>query len=378
MQTDSLSFPSVFSSFWKRWGELWVGVGLALCIGLIYYLSTPELVSPFDYTFRMARALLQGQVGLQETPPPYLNEMIPLNGRYYSVFPLGSLLTVLPHAWVAEQGWIQAYPSAQVAGLIAAAIAWVAYGLASHYGFSLGMRCLLVLFLLLGNWTWCNLVFGGAWHLTLGFALLGQLAALYFILVCRIPWLAGLCFALAFGNRTELVLLAPLFLYLLVREDLFVDNWLARVWRPVLAFCLVPFGLGVATLGYNYLRFGSITDFGKSRIPGVLEEPWFADGIFALSALGRNLQEMLLRPWKQVEGFPYFVPTGFGGSIFLASPFLLLLFRPQNLRHPCVIVSWIALGVTTAILWLHGNPGVAVLLSLCHESAALDLLDPTA
>jgi hypothetical protein len=37
---------------------------------------------------------------------------------------------------------------------------------------------------------------------------------------------------------------------------------------------------------------------------------------------------MLLTPWKRLPEYPYLVPTGFGGSIFLTSPYLLFVFRP--------------------------------------------------
>jgi hypothetical protein len=43
----------------------------------------------------------------------------------------------------------------------------------------------------------------GAWHLALGFAMLGELGAIYFTVFNRKPLLAGLFFALAFGNRPK-------------------------------------------------------------------------------------------------------------------------------------------------------------------------------
>jgi hypothetical protein len=57
--------------------------------------------------------------------------------------------------------------------------------------------------------------FGGAWHIALGFALLGQVGALYFVLARACPLIGGFFFALAFGNRTELILTLPIYLYYL-------------------------------------------------------------------------------------------------------------------------------------------------------------------
>ena len=55
---------------------------------------------------------------------------------------------------------------------------------------------------------------GGAWQIALGPALLGETAALYFTLVRPSPLIAGAFFALAVGNRTELLITAPFYLYL--------------------------------------------------------------------------------------------------------------------------------------------------------------------
>jgi hypothetical protein len=52
--------------------------------------------------------------------------------------------------------------------------------------------------------------------------------------------------------------------------------------------------------------------------------------------------------------FPYLHPYGFGCSIFIASPFLFLLFREGGKYKAA---AWIAIGLLTAALWCHGNPG---------------------
>ena len=77
----------------------------------------------FDYTFRIADALLHGKLGMTETPPDWLNEMVPFEARYYSVFPLGSVLSLLPLAVLKLVGVIDSFPAAFVAASIAAAAA---------------------------------------------------------------------------------------------------------------------------------------------------------------------------------------------------------------------------------------------------------------
>src|SRR3954454_9708515 len=79
-------------------------------------------------------------------------------------------------------------------------------------------RILYSLGILFGTFTWANLTFEGAWQLALGFAMLGELGAIYFSAFDRRPLLAGIFFAVAFGNRTECLLTAPILLYLLNRN----------------------------------------------------------------------------------------------------------------------------------------------------------------
>ncbi|HEY7181046.1 MAG TPA: hypothetical protein VIC84_06490 [Blastocatellia bacterium] len=339
----------------------------ALFIGVfaVYYFSHPHSDahsdSYYDYTFRIAGALLDGKLGLTERPPDWLNEMVPLNGEYYSVFPLGAVLATLPVAALKRLGLIELFPGTVIASLLAGAAAVLFYLLSAKYGDGVKRRLTLALLPVFGTWMWANLAFAGAWHIALGFAVVGQLGALYFILIDYRPTLAGLCFALAFGNRTEIILLAPIFFYLIVRyvptdaEKDGVDR--RRHWRRIVRFFSIPMALGLLTLGYNYARFSSIFDFGYARIPGILNEPWYQHGIFSIHAIPLNAEAMLFETWRRVDRFPYLRPAGFGGSIFLSCPFLIYLFRRGARDAKLKALAWIAAAVLTLTLWLHGNPG---------------------
>jgi hypothetical protein len=115
--------------------------------------------------------------------------------------------------------------------------------------------------------------------------------------------------------------------------------------------------LGLATLAYNQARFGSFSDFGYARIPGVLNEPSCQEGVFSISSIGLNAHQMLWQGWKSTEQWPYMVPTGWGGSILLASPFLLLLLRKPQGDWLRVSLAWAAIVTLTFTLWIHCNPG---------------------
>ena len=209
-----------------------------------------------------------------------------------------------------------------------------------------------------------------------GFAMIGELGAIYFTVYNRKPFLAGLFFALAFGNRTEIVLTAPIFMFLLLQNQKPVEKIAEseadltksfkkisskrkkksnkksvqnsrskptsdfkfevsdlifqiksdprRTIKILVRFCAFPFILGVSTLFYNYVRFQSLTDFGYARIPGVLNEPWYNQGIFSIYYIPRQAYEMLFKSWETYSGFPYLAPEPFSSSILWSSPFLLL------------------------------------------------------
>ena len=352
--------------------ELGIAVGLSLCAAIAFYFSTKATLHDLDYTSQIASALLHGHVGLREKPPDWLNEMIPWQGKYYSAFPLGAVLSMLPVALLRETGLIQIFPGRVLAALIAGLSVYFFFGLAKAFGNDYGglkgptssrlaRRIMLALFPIFGTWTWCNLGFSGAWQIALGLAVLGQAAALYYTLVRPSPFVAGAFFTLAFGNRTELLITLPLYLYFLWRQPHEkMINWknlrdgVEENSQRLILFLSLPVTLGLLTAAYNFARFHSIFDFGYIHIPEVRDEPWYQHGLFSIHAIPWNIHTMLFQGFESIDYFPYIRPNGFGCSIFLASPFLCLLFR-QGGRYK--VVAWVAIALLTLVLWLHGNPG---------------------
>src|SRR5437879_5352526 len=198
--------------------DVWVASALALVALAAFYFSIKATQQHFDYTSRIASALMQGDLGLREPAPSWLNEMVPAKGRQYSVFPLGAVLSMVPVAVLQKVNLIKDFPGRALAALIAALSIWFLFRLSVAGTKSMPKRILLSLVPIFGTWTWCNLGFGGAWQIALGLAVLGEIAALYFVLVHVRPIAAGTFFALAIGNRTEIVLCLPVFLYLLIKQ----------------------------------------------------------------------------------------------------------------------------------------------------------------
>lgn len=377
-------------------------LAIVLAVGVIYFFSNPKPQHYYDYTFRVADNILRGQIGFTEKPPTWLNEFVPFEGNWYSVFPLGAVLSMMPFALFKLFGAIKEMPAALISALSASVICLFLFLIAKRYEIGWKKRILLAMAILFGTWMWTNETFGGAWQLALGFAMIGELGAIYFTVFDRKPFLAGLFFAIAFGNRTENLLTAPIFMFLLFysqksqvssleseaqiadsqkhisvkkikkqkkkkqkqslkAEIANVKNEVIRnpqsTIRNLAAFCAVPFVLGVLTLIYNYVRFHSFTDFGYARIPGVLDEPWYNHGIFSWHYIPGQAYEMLFKLWESKPKFPYLVPDGFSSSILFSSPFLFLLLRNGWRDKTLKYAAWLAVFVLTILLWIHGNSG---------------------
>src|ERR1041385_2106919 len=286
--------------------QFWIAAGLSLFATLAFYFSTNATLHDLDYTSEIASAFLRGHLGLREKPPEWLNEMIPHGNRYYSAFPLGAVLSMVPVALLQKAGLIHNFPGHVLAALIAGCSVYFFFQLARAFGAnysslegtSLVRRILMALFPVFGTWAWCNLGFGGAWQVALGLALLGETAALYFTLVRPSPFIAGAFFALAFGNRTELLVTLPLYLYFFWRRPSTnatrssrsrIKQELSQKAPVMLRFLTVPTTLAVLTAAYNFARFHSILDFGYLHIPEVPQEPWYEHGLFSIDAIPWNI-----------------------------------------------------------------------------------------
>src|ERR1043165_3892581 len=114
--------------------ELWTALLVSLFAAIAFYASTKATLQELDYTNQIAQGLLDGQLGLQEKPPDWLNEMIPWEGRYYSAFPLGAVLSMLPAALLRNTGLIQNFPGHFLAALIAGLCVYFFFGLGKAFG----------------------------------------------------------------------------------------------------------------------------------------------------------------------------------------------------------------------------------------------------
>src|SRR5246127_1640888 len=141
--------------------QLWVALCVSVCAAVAFYFSTNAKLHDLDYTADIASALLRGRLGLREKPPEWLNEMIPQGKRYYSAFPLGAVLSMVPIAPLQKAGLIHNFPGRVLAALIAGLCVYFFFQLAkafgadysSHKSTALARRILIALFPIFGTWT---------------------------------------------------------------------------------------------------------------------------------------------------------------------------------------------------------------------------------
>ena len=98
-------------------------------------------------------------------------------------------------------------------------------------------------------------------------------------------------------------------------------------------------------------------DFGYEKIPGVLEEPWYRDGILSLSYIARHLHTIFVRGFDFVDGvFPWFRPNWTGMALIFTTPIYLWLIRLRR-ADPFVVFGWISIALALVPILAHGNVG---------------------
>ena len=134
----------------------------------------------------------------------------------------------------------------------------------------------------------------------------------------------------------------------------------ATEWRDgalLLAGVAVP---AILVAGYNLARYGSPFEFGYGLIPGVLDEPWYAQGLLSIEYIPRHLHLIFMRGFDFVDQFPWFRPNWSGASLVLTMPILLWLVKARS-STPLIAYGWIAVALGLLPDLLHGAPGFAQL-----------------
>jgi hypothetical protein len=364
--------PRRIGQFWRSWRfqDTWLAsllnvlqarpnsVGLVVISVLataVYLATTSTDRQNFDYFVRLADAFLHGRIYLTEAPS-WLNELIPRDGVWYVAYPPMPAVVLVPFVAIFGNQFPQQIASVLLGG-ISVGLAWLVLG---RFTLSLNVRFLLTAVFGFGTVMWYVTEVGSAWFLAHVVALLFSLAAILLALHGRWPFAIGLFLGCAATARLPVGLSAPFFLAMVAGI-----GWPPRLPadRMAAAVRVVAFGAGLAIpaalyLLYNIARWGTPVDQSYVLIPGVLEDPIYADhGILAIDYIPRHLYAIFLRTWNYVDHAPWLQPSWWGLSVFLTTPLLAWVLHARW-RDPRVV--WAAVGalLTLVPIVTHGNVGI--------------------
>jgi hypothetical protein len=334
------------------WRSLAAFALLAAGAALLYWWTGPAPVD-LDAFVPLADAFLHGRLHIVE-PMPWIEHVDRAGGGWYVPYPPMPAVTVLPFVAVLGPDFDQGYAAAILGGLCVALL-WAILG---WLGVTPQSRRSLTAAFAIGSVLWWAAGIGTSWLFAGVNGVFWSFLAIWLALDRRWPVVAGLCLGFAAASRLPIGLTLPL--YLALYAGLEVKPRLAipdrrRLWDAgrFLLGLAVP---AAAVAFYNVARFGSPFDFGYERIPGVLEEPWYSDGILSLSYVPRHLHTIFLRGFDFVDAAPWFRPNWTGLALTFTTPIYFWLVNLRR-RQTFVVVGWIAIVLALIPIVTHGTVG---------------------
>jgi len=338
----------------RRPGELTIAVAVAVVVSAIYLASAPPS-QPIDYFVRLADAFLHGRLYLTEAPS-WLNELVPMDAGWYVPYPPMPAVVLLPFVAVFGPDFPQQVLSSIVGGA-SAGLVLLAVG---RLGLGGWPRLGLVAVFAFGTVLWWGASEGSSWLFAQAVAVLFAACALLLATHRRWPFAVGLLVGFATMSRLPVGLTAPFFLALAIGLPLpFGRDDVRRALRPAILFVIGVAIPVAASVLYNLARWGTPLDAGYVLIPGVLEDPIYAEhGILSIHYIPRHVYAIFLRSFDYQAEFPWFRPSWWGLSLFLTTPLYLWLARAP-FHDPRV--RWALVGTALAAIPIitHGNVGIA-------------------
>lgn len=333
-----------------------IPIALAALAALLYLWTVSERVA-LDSFLPLADGFLDGRLYIDQ-PMPWL-ELVPRpEGGFYPPFPPMPAVVLVPFVALFGPGFDQGIATALFGGANVALV-WL---LLRRYGVAPTPAGWLTAAFAVGSVHWWVAGTGTVWLHAQVVAVFFALLALHLAIRRRWPIVAGLLLGCAAASRLPVGLTLPLYLALFM--GLRFPPWLRRPSGEELrAGAMVVAGLAIPAVlvaAYNVARFGSPFDFGYTRIPGVLDEPWYAQGILSIEYIPRHLHLIFMRGFDYVDAFPWFRPNWSGASLVLTMPVLLWLLKARS-SAPLIAYGWIAVILGLIPDLLHGAPGFAQL-----------------
>ena len=327
--------------------ERWVAVGLGGLAVIGYVIAGWGAPTVYDYYGRLADAFVHGRYWLLEDPP-WLNELLSCgDGKWCVAYPpLPALLSIplLAFGTATAQDLVS-----QICGGASAGVLYLAL---RAYSAPRSIAITGALLSAFGTTLLFTSADGRSWYAAHAVAML--FTAIAFLIAARggPAWGVGAAIGLAALARLPVAAAAPALALLVARRgDVPFGKAFLRVVAGGLPFLLVY-------VGYNMLRWGTVTDAGYARLT---EGDFFFDqGLFSLAYIPRHLYAIFVEPPDLVPNVWYFLrPRFVGMSLFLVTPALLFVFAGLQDVRRSIVVAATALAAGLALLpdVTHGTVG---------------------
>ena len=332
-------------------GDGWIAVAIGALAAVAYVLAGWGAPTVYDYYGRLAEAFVHGRYWLT-TDPPWLNELLTCgDGRWCVAYPPLPAILAIPLLFLGT-----ATAQDVVSQVCGGASAGVLYLALRAYGAPRWIALTGALLSAFGTTLFFTSVDGRSWYAAHAVAMLWTSVA--FLIASRggPGWGIGAAVGLAALARLPVAAAVPALALLAAhRSGIPFPRTFARIVAGGVPFLLLY-------LGYNLLRWGTVTDAGYARLT---EGDFFFDhGLFSLSYLPRHIYAMFMEPPDFVPNVWYFLrPRFVGMSLFLTTPALLYVFAGLHDVRRSAIVAATALAAALALLpdVTHGTVGFAQL-----------------
>jgi hypothetical protein len=322
---------------------------------VVYYLTGEEGgATPYHYFVPLADAFLHGRLYVLEKPP-WLNELIPIDGKYYVIYPPMPAILLLPQVAI----------SGLKANQTLASVFWgsvnvsLVYLLTRKLTNNTRLQVWMTLLFGFGTIHWYLASIGKAWFFAHVTSFLFLTLAIYETFTKQRPFLIGLLLGASYWSRIPTILSLPFFLIMLS------DKWLDKakdssIFGRINFMPLFKLGCGVGifvilNFFYNYVRFNTPFDIAYSI--QAREEPWFyPKGLFNISYIPKHLWIFFLKPPVFTSNPPYVMPSLMGMSILITTPaFIYSVFA--GIRNKIAFACWSAVIPIALLSFAHGGVG---------------------
>jgi len=322
---------------------------LILLTIIVYYFSSPGETA-YNYFTRLSESFLSGKLYLNEHPS-WLNELVPVDNKYYVVYPPMPAILMAPFLVIFKNLLSQTLFSIILGGINSG----LTYLLLRKINISFKTSLLVSVFFTYGTNHWYLSSIGSSWFLAHIVAIFFLLLSLIEVFGRRRLLLIGLLLGAAFWSRTTVILTLPFFYIFLYKEFWPINR------KNIKNFFFFNFGVGVFVLFdlfYNFLRFGQFSPLSPyNLIPDLDKDNMFKDGFMSIEFIPRHIEASFLKLPKFQNTYPYMIPSIYSLAVWFTSPALFLIFKVR--RNLLVLACWLGLILPLAIIFTWAGVGYA-------------------